>query len=517
MSFRVTTLLLWVTCLVQCVYSYNILVVFPYPGKSHVMVYEPLVQELGNRGHNITVITHVPVTNNTTKNVREILIGQPMQEAITLDELSSSPTISALISVFMISYFGKITCQEGLSNPLFQSFLKENNNFDVILVEFFNNNCYLGLPNRYKAPFIGFSTCGMMPWHPGWLGSSQNPSTDQVLLNGFKHPMTFWNRVENTLEHIFSVLWYKYNIEPAGRRYSQQFIGEDAADPHQASLLLVNSHHTLHGARPLTPSIIEVGGIHITNKKVKPLPKILENWINNSDAGVIYFSLGSMIKGDTFPSEKRRAFIGAFARLRQRVLWKWENDTMPDKPDNVMIYKWMPQFDILCNPKAKLFISHCGLLGITEAIHCGIPTIVMPQFGDQRHNAHYLERSGGGLMLILAEATEEKLFNAIQTLLKPENQEKAKELSRRFKDRPLSPMDTAIYWIEHVARNKGGNHMRSTAIDLPFYQYFLLDVIAFLFIGALIYVYISFKVIKATLELINRKSVNKENIRKKTL
>lgn len=73
----------------------------------------------------------------------------------------------------------------------------------------------------------------------------------------------------------------------------------------------------------------------------------IENWINNSDAGVIYFSLGSMIKGDTFPEEPRRAFTRAFAKLPQRVLWKWENDTMPDKPDNVMICKWMPQFDIL--------------------------------------------------------------------------------------------------------------------------------------------------------------------------
>jgi len=74
----------------------------------------------------------------------------------------------------------------------------------------------------------------------------------------------------------------------------------------------------------------------------------MENWINNSDSGVIYFSLGSMIKSDTFPKEQLKAFIRAFAKLPQRVLWKWENDTMPDKPDNVMIRKWMPQFDVLC-------------------------------------------------------------------------------------------------------------------------------------------------------------------------
>lgn len=53
----------------------------------------------------------------------------------------------------------------------------------------------------------------------------------------------------------------------------------------------------------------------------------------------------------------------------------------------------------------------------------------------------------------------------------------AKELSEKFKDRPLSPMDTAIYWIEHVAKFKGGQHMRSPAVNLPWYQYYLIDVL----------------------------------------
>lgn len=47
------------------------------------------------------------------------------------------------------------------------------------------------------------------------------------------------------------------------------------------------------------------------------------------------------------PEEKRKAFLNAFKRLPQRVLWKWENETMEGKGDNIMIAKWMPQFDIL--------------------------------------------------------------------------------------------------------------------------------------------------------------------------
>lgn len=54
-------------------------------------------------------------------------------------------------------------------------------------------------------------------------------------------------------------------------------------------------------------------------------------------------------------------------------------------------------------------------------------------------------------------------------------------------DQPMSGMDKAIWWIEYVLRHKGARHLRSAAADLPFYQYFLLDVIAF-FLGAVVFI-----------------------------
>jgi glucuronosyltransferase len=35
--------------------------------------------------------------------------------------------------------------------------------------------------------------------------------------------------------------------------------------------------------------------------------------------------------------EKRKLLLGVFSKLKQRVLWKWETEDMPDKPDNVML------------------------------------------------------------------------------------------------------------------------------------------------------------------------------------
>lgn len=70
----------------------------------------------------------------------------------------------------------------------------------------------------------------------------------------------------------------------------------------------------------------------------------------------MYVSWGSMVRASTLPDQKRQALLKAFGKLKQKVLWKWENDTLPGQPDNLMIKNWMPQNDILGNivPYVKL-------------------------------------------------------------------------------------------------------------------------------------------------------------------
>ena len=53
------------------------------------------------------------------------------------------------------------------------------------------------------------------------------------------------------------------------------------------------------------------------------------------------------MRSQTMPLHVRKMFLEAFRKLPQRVLWKWEADELVDKPDNVMIKKWIPQRDIL--------------------------------------------------------------------------------------------------------------------------------------------------------------------------
>ncbi len=49
------------------------------------------------------------------------------------------------------------------------------------------------------------------------------------------------------------------------------------------------------------------------------------------------------------PLHIQQAFVRVFARLPQRVLWKWEKESQLQLPPNVKIANWLPQQDLLGN------------------------------------------------------------------------------------------------------------------------------------------------------------------------
>lgn len=71
------------------------------------------------------------------------------------------------------------------------------------------------------------------------------------------------------------------------------------------------------------------------------------------------------------------------------------------------------------------------------------------------------------------------------------------ELSRRFKDRQKTPKEEIIYWTEYVIKHKGAHHLKSAAINLTWYQYFLIDVLTVFLLAVLLISYTIFWLTKA--------------------
>lgn len=69
--------------------------------------------------------------------------------------------------------------------------------------------------------------------------------------------------------------------------------------------------------------------------------------MDKSPEGVIYFSLGSNVKSQNLPAKYRNSILKAFEQLPYKIIWKWENTTLSDKPPNVLMKEWLPQQDVL--------------------------------------------------------------------------------------------------------------------------------------------------------------------------
>lgn len=61
----------------------------------------------------------------------------------------------------------------------------------------------------------------------------------------------------------------------------------------------------------------------------------------------------------------------------------------------------------------------------------------------------------------------------------------AEVISKKFRDRPNTPIETAVFWVEYVIRHKGAPELQSVAVQLAWYKYYLADVI-FVILGTVV-------------------------------
>lgn len=181
-------------------------------------------------------------------------------------------------------------------------------------------------------------------------------------------------------------------------------------------MVLLNSHFSQGTVRPQVPGMVEVGGLQV-KPTPDPLPKDIKEWLDEAKDGAIFFSFGSNAKTTFLPKEKVQMLLNVFSKLKQRVIMKWETDTLEGKPSNVLIGKWLPQDDILAHKNVKLFVSHCGLGGVAESKYHGVPIVGLPIFGDQEGNADVIVNEGWAVRVDFADMTEKSLSEGINEIL----------------------------------------------------------------------------------------------------
>ncbi|XP_072749985.1 UDP-glucosyltransferase 2 [Anoplolepis gracilipes] len=469
----------------QVVNGYRILGVFPLHGKSHWVMQEELMKGLAKRGHQVDVVTHFPL-KKPIPNYTDISIAGSLPlvvNNISASEISGFGSFSMAHLAYMA---GTQTCQL-LNHPKLRELIKnppQDPPYDVIITELFVAPCYLAFGRHLKIPMVGTVACAFHDWLSEMSGNPLNLAYIPGLFSTYDQHMNFKERLLNVLlSNFISAQIHYYTNEQL--EYVKKYFGIDVPFItdlyYDISLYLVNSHHSLHGIRPMTTNVIEVGGLHLKDDD-PPSPEV-QKWLDESKDGVIYFTFGSMVRIETFPKELIEQFYTSFKKIAPvRVLMKVakKEDLLPGLPENVMTQSWFPQISVLKHKNIRAFITHGGGMGTQEAIYCGVPMIGIPLFGDQHINIqNYVNKKVAISLQSINDVTEEKLTSALNKILKdPFYRENAQKLSKLFLDRPVTALNTSIFWVEYVA--KYGNVLQSPAIKLYWWQRHLLDVYAFI-------------------------------------
>ncbi|XP_038131379.1 UDP-glucuronosyltransferase-like [Cyprinodon tularosa] len=496
--------------------------VMPVDG-SHWLSMKILVKELGRRGHDVTVLVpesslliqgsesyktevyKVPYTkeelDENFNKLREGLFDQKPGLADLFVNVERLVTFTSLQS---------LGCEALLDNePLMNQLRKEG--FDILLTDPFLP-CGSVLAHIFSIPAVYF-----LRGLPCELDIKANKCPSPVsyvpkAFSGNTDRMTFPERVKNMMmsfleSHICTVM-YRHFDELVSKRIKDGMSYKELIS--HGAIWLLRYDFVFDWPKPLMPNMILIGGINCA--KTAPLPEDLKEFVDGSgDDGFIVFTLGSMVSD--MPETKAKVFFDAFRQLPQRVLWRYTGKVPKDMPKNVKLLKWLPQNDLLAHPKAKLFMTHGGSHGIYEGVCNAVPMLMLPLFGDQGDNVHRMVSRSVAEKYDIFDLKTETLVPALKKVINDKGyKERMVKLSQIHLDRPVEPLDLAVFWSEFVMRHKGAPHLRVAAHDLNWFQYHSLDVIGFLL---LVFVTVLWVTLKSCL-FCTRKCCGKRGGKKKS-
>ncbi|KAF5287796.1 hypothetical protein FQA39_LY15732 [Lamprigera yunnana] len=503
------TLLILIISIIGLSNGARILAVVPTPSYSHQVAFHSLWKELSLRGHQVTLVTTDPIQDASLVNLTQIDVSDFYEKA-----RQKTKNVIKRNSIFELLHLLTRFAEFHLSHPKIQKLIKkEDEHFDVVMVEFVTP-FVLGYGARFKCPIILVSSIASSSWIDTIMGNPHHPIIYSEATSSVDE-LTLFDRVNAVLYHIAFDFIYKFYTVPSQQKMIYKYFGEnyplidDMA--RNVSIVLVNSDSVLHKVKPTLPSIISVGG-NVYRPTPPPLPKEVKNALDAATQGFIYFSLGSNVKSQFLSKDARQIILETFADLPYTVLWKFEEDVLDNKPKNVIISKWLPQLSVLRHPNIKLFISQGGLQSMDEAIYSHIPMLGMPIFADQHFNVQKMVNKEFGLSIDLNTLNKEKFKESILEIINnPRYKERVTELAELARDQPTDSLEKAVWWTEYVIRHKGAKHLRSPLLDIPTYQYYLLDVVAvFAFIFMMLIILAIFA-IKCCRKMIFKKTKVKTN------
>eukprot|EP00731_Ephydatia_muelleri_P008448 Em0004g786a len=153
-----------------------------------------------------------------------------------------------------------------------------------------------------------------------------------------------------------------------------------------------------------------------------PLPGDIQMWLDRHPTGsVVYISMGTVA---FLTQEAARAIVEGLDATGYNAVWSLRKknrailDGLEVNDKKILLLDWAPQLAILRHRSIRMAILHGGMNGVQEALHSGVPIIVLPVFGDQPANAAKVAHHGFGIRMNYENLTSLKIAESIRKIEK---------------------------------------------------------------------------------------------------
>jgi len=262
------------TVFIQQSHAAKILSITFMAGRSHKITYDPLLDELAKRGHEVTVVSQVRSKSNST-NPKDILtfdIKDIMDRAPDMFEMKVRG--EEMNPFAMVELFEDL-CRDTYALPELEEVL--NTKYDLVLHEPFFHECAAGFIHKLNTSTILITTISAPAELVRILGGPAPPSFIPNFQSPFDSRMNFMERLKNFIAELSMSLIKQFYFTPKMEALYRKALNDDSIPGYvevmkNASMILSVSHMSLAGARPFMPDVVEVGGMHLHD--AKPLPKV---------------------------------------------------------------------------------------------------------------------------------------------------------------------------------------------------------------------------------------------------
>ncbi|EMP40818.1 2-hydroxyacylsphingosine 1-beta-galactosyltransferase [Chelonia mydas] len=535
-SYTPVFILLWGT--VGIARAAKVVVVPPIMFESHLYIFKALASALHEQGHQTVFLLsegrHIPPSDHYRLQRYPGIFNSSTSDDFLQSKMRRifSGRLTALELFDILDHYSK-NCDMIVGNQNLMHVLKQEK-FDLLLVDP-NEMCGFVIAHLLGVKYAVFST-GL--WYPAEVGApaplSYVPEFNSLLTDH----MNLLERIKNTVIYLVSRFGVNFLVLPKYERIMQKHkvVPERSMYDlvHESSLWMLCTDIALEFPRPTLPNVVYVGGI--LTKPASPLPEgstnakrlkttdldpvvleciqkntfqylilivrkrsqwelrvavpadvqDLQTWVNGANEnGFVLVSFGAGVKYLSEDIANKLAY--ALARLPQRVIWRV----------TAVLVCIRKKKRSTCHANIKAFLSHGGLNSIFETMYHGVPVVGIPLFGDHYDTMTRVQAKGMGILLNWKTITEDELYEALVKVINdPSYRQRARKLSEIHKDQPGHPVNRTVYWINYILRHNGAQHLRAAVYTISFYQYFLLDIVFVVLLGAALFYYILARIAK---------------------